>query len=380
MNTNVIAHVDKIEIYFPKNAHNAAILSTRFHDLTRAYTDRLEALQWIDHAKILDQEGNWKDWQIVGTNDHVKIAIRGRAYHITETDRKTRLFGEPHWLDVPFPNAIQCTEIYPHHVHLGRVKITDPAKDAPINYNAHLSVVLHELEAFGIETFPKQIEIALDCTDHDLAVDLIQTTRLKWANAVDLVHFRPGLQGRPFSGPSPDGDREYQAFRSFPQEGTRLLVCYPRWPEHGYHRTELRLGPRSLRRFYRSKAFLKELSHGEARHLQTASPTAQILAMMPTLLRRNLMRERLDLDTLYREYPRATLLGLEGLSIRGQYYRLLSVGFSTHQIRRYTLRLDFPPMTILTPTNAGAFKGVAFKGDTNSWKHLETLTKLKERS
>jgi hypothetical protein len=76
---------------------------------------------------------------------------------------------------------------------------------------------------------------------------------------------------------------------------------------------------------------------------------------MPTIIRQNVVAERLDLPRLHGDHPGTRALGLDGLSIRGQRYTLRRAGFSHQEINRYSVRLDMPPTTVLTPDTAANF-------------------------
>lgn len=341
MKNAVVVHPDKLELFLRNTTQNTRVLSGRFHDLTRLWTDRWN-LQWKDMGKDPDEFGRWKSWEIVGASENLQIRVHGPAYHVREKSRGIRTFSETHWIDAPFPDPRQCLEFYhPRLPHLGWLRITDQQKNKPLLYTSNVFAVLRDIADYGILDSPRRVEIALDCWDLELARDLRLSLRLQRGSNTDLVHFFPGLQGMPFRGPHPFGDREYQHFYAY-RDGLRQLVCYPRW-EDGYYRIELRLGPRSLRRYTQSQIF------GEVRDPDITGTTFAVLASMPTLIERNLVSERMDLPLLHADYPRTKNLALDTLSVRGQRYRLVQAGFSLGQINRYAVRLPLPPMTILTP-------------------------------
>jgi hypothetical protein len=343
----VIAHPDKVEFYLPNTEQNAYVLSSSFHDLARLWTSRWN-LRWHDERKDPDTWNRWKSWQIVGFNDHIEITTRGPAYHVMETNRGLRTFSEPGWISAPFPTPLQQSKYYPLHRHMGWIRLSDCLKTNPILYTSSIFAILRDIENIEVEDFPRRLEIALDISDVDLASDIRLSLRLRRSNPRSLVHFLPGLQGYRFCGPSVDGDREYETYLGYVTDGVRQLAFYPRW-KSGFYRCEFRLGPRSLRRYIRSKAF------EGVRQTGILSTTLSVLATMPTLIEKNLIRERVDLARLHADYPDTRALGLERLSIRGQRYRLVSTGFSLDQINRYSLRIHLPSMTILSPTDMADF-------------------------
>lgn len=341
---SIIVHPDKIEVFLPNTVRNAEILSACFHDLARAWTSRWD-LKWRDFRKASDAWNRWKSWEIVGTCDLLEITAHGHAYHVQETDRGLRTFSEPHWISNPFPNPNQLG-VYFNYRHLGWLRVTDCRKNDPLLYTDSVFDVLRDIAGLGVLDFPRRIEIAMDIPDVDLARELRLSLRLRRSNPRSLVHFLPGLQGHIFHGPGMDGDREYEHFFGYVTDGIRQLAFYPRWPD-GFYRIELRMGPRSLRRYIRSHAFQ------EIRDPEIRSTTLAVLATMQTLTEKNIIREGLDLPRLHTAHPSAKGLGLEHLSIRGQRYRLVGNGLSLEEINQYSVRLPMPPMTIIKPIEVG---------------------------
>ena len=139
--------------------------------------------------------------------------------------------------------------------------------------------------------------------------------------------------------------------------GLRDLFCYPRW-EHGFYRTELRFGSAFLKKYYGSPSFSKayrdalgdpwELINSDRRSFSTRM--LKVLETMESLVKNNLILEALDVERINREYnPRSRFWKLDGLSVRGQRYRLRQAGLTPKDIGRYAQSIQLPEIQFLRP-------------------------------
>lgn len=127
-----IAHPDKVEMYVVKTDETCKSLAAHFHNLAQMWQDRFLFHRWEDRPKILDEHGIWRAWEFVGRGSAVDLTVRGPAYHIEETSRRTRLFNEPGWIARLFPETQKGKHfLWPY---LGWIRVASKDKREPEDY------------------------------------------------------------------------------------------------------------------------------------------------------------------------------------------------------------------------------------------------------
>lgn len=359
--TRITGHPDKVESDILISERNCTILASRFLDLLDYWTAKY-GLKWNTRTKRLGHNNAWKSWELALSNYDIRITIEGTAFHLEESCRSRGFLKEDSWRRNPFPTYDQISELDPYSTpclkRLGLIRVTDKCKLNPKKYAAYLSNIYTDLIQFGLDESPRTVEIALDCSNPQIAEALRHSTRLKNGKDTELTHFKTSCGGSAYPGPSLNGDWEYQGHKGYYRQGLRELVCYPRWDCGGFYRTELRLGSQYLKRFLDSfnspdlvvDAPVHESEASTSSMFDGSSPTLRVLSHIDLLVRRNLIFEALDVDRIYRDHPRTRFLKLNDFTIRGQRYLLRKhADFTSKDFRPYAHSVETPEISYESP-------------------------------
>ncbi len=283
---------------------------------------------------------HWK-WKYRLRSPYTQVSIYGTAAHLGAVPKIARKRRPPNDLRSRlFPSESEILDLDYRWNQVGEIWITNRRKQR--YYAEHedsLRAVISAIEDFGVKLIARRIEIALDTVD--------RIKGLRYQKALLPPYFRPNwlfhCHGRgPMNrheGPSTNGLNEYMNYRpkarrdlrpssERPRGGRRQWHIYGRLP----YRIEARLFTDAIREIMRKNRM---------------TTCTGLLEFIPRMIPKLFRFREFDLASLYREYPSTRRMGLEALSVRGQYYMLLKSGFDRRQINRFLRKLPFPKQNVV---------------------------------
>lgn len=285
-------------------------------------------------------------WRLVLVAGPVKVEIFGPGILLGQLVRKSYHKIPIEFQDRLFPSSDQIFTCGYRRNFLGMIRITNPQK---LFYSIHqecLQEIVDGIES-RVSLRPKKLEVCLDTLDPETGTIAMRSVLPSYFNSNMLYHFDES--GNKVLGPSPNGEHEYVGYRpkgfwdtrpnsERPRGGRR--VCHPHihhieFPEYGVRVQVFRC------EFQLFTTYLTELmkQHG-------INSVGELMVGFPTFLRKLFRFRTLNLDKLYREHPDTRSLGLESLSIRGQYYALLQNFFEPGEINRFLVKI-FPSEVVV---------------------------------
>lgn len=380
-NLKAFVHPDKVELVIkPKSA--TLLEADGFQSVRERWTEAYD-LRWNPHLL----EGH-KWWEYAGYNDDIRVTFRGRTSHLDDPRD---------WLSQPFPDALRLFTSGVEWSYIGFIRITSRTTD-PQRYMDYLGEILADLEVLGIQTSPRELEIAANVPNSPQGRKFARLCRLSRDNPSDLVHFRQSTGRQPHSGPSRNGVREYSLSRTYQRfgddngdrfkrqnSGRKMLAVYYRKEVSDLDeiRVELRLGPRGCREFLRSKAYDDLLQDPNSpipeRDYQPKAlcEMLNLIGSQEYLFRSRVLCERVDLDGLCRNNLKLGAIknSLRALSTRGIRSRAVQVGVTSQEIP--TEKVDMPPLKFVCPKVGSPLKGSLVsntKSSTTNSKSIKLLT------
>lgn len=344
----VVFRLDAVEFYIDVTKENANYLNQHF------IPDFVEAIR-RGQGGYVDPDFNTgfsirpKEYWLSRyrmTAGSTKVEIFGPGILLGQLKRIQRHKPPKKMQGLLFPSYSDIFEYqYPRN-YLGVIRITNTLKLNYTIFQEQLEEIVREIE-MRIDIIPRKVEVCLDTLDPEQGRRMIHSLLPTYFDPDMLYYFEN--TGKKVNGPSPTGEHEYVFYRpksirdprpnsERPRGGRR--VCHP-------HIHELEIKNYGIRvHIYRCEFQLYTTYLRELMKNQKIASVSQLLKMFPIFLSRLFRFRTLNLDRLYRERPETRCLGLEPLSIRGQYYVLSENNFEPRQINRYLQKVPVPDIIV----------------------------------